>query len=168
MKSPVLKDFGIKSLIGTINHKFSGGESTKPLGEGWHFKKRKIMKFNQHVLLKHDHGITAQWVSEDWSWMAVATYQQNEIKGKNTDGEDVVIKKWALTNCSGPWTGVSEDGKSLVIIPGYEAERNNIAGEANVLLTCFNAYAGGAAAIESLWKGGEYGLLDDEEMFVND
>ena len=41
MKSPVLKGFGIKSLIGTINHKFSGGESTKPLGEGWRFKKGK-------------------------------------------------------------------------------------------------------------------------------
>lgn len=41
MKSPVLKGFGIKSLIGTINHKFSGGESTKPLGEGWRFKKKE-------------------------------------------------------------------------------------------------------------------------------
>ena len=40
MKSPVLKGFGTKSLIGIINHKFSGGESTKPLGEGWHFKKK--------------------------------------------------------------------------------------------------------------------------------
>ena len=54
------------------------------------------------------------------------------------------------------------------MISGYESVRNNIAGEANVLLTWFNAYAGGAAAIESIWKGGEYGLLDDDEMFVND
>ena len=100
--------------------------------------------------------------------MAVATYQQNEIKARNIDGEEVVVKKWALTNCSGPWTGVSEDGKTLTVISGYENERNNIAGEANLLLTCFNAYAGGAAAIESIWKGGEYGLLDDDEMFVND
>ena len=111
------------------------------------------MRFKQHVLLKHDHGITAQWISDDWSWMAVATYQQNEIKARNIDGEEV---------------GVSEDGKTLTIISGYENERNNIAGEANVLLTCFNAYAGGAAAIQSIWKGGEYGLLDDDEMFVND
>ena len=126
------------------------------------------MKFNQHVLLKHDHGITAQWVSEDWSWMAVATYHQNEIKGKNVDGEEVVIKKWVLSNCSGPWTGVSADGKSLTVIPGYESERNNIGGEANLLLTCFNAYAGGAAAIKSMWKGGNFGLFTDEEMFPND
>ena len=100
--------------------------------------------------------------------MAVATYQQNEIKSKNTDGEEVIIKKWALTNCSGPWTGIAEDGKSLIIIPGYEQARNNIAGEANVLLSCFNAYAGGVAAIESIWKGGEFGLFEDDEMFVND
>lgn len=126
------------------------------------------MRFKQHVLLKHDHGITAQWVSDDWSWMAVATYQQNEINARNTDGEEVVVKKWALTNCSGPWTGVSEDGRSLVIVPGYEPSRNNISGEANVLLTCFNAYMGGAAAIESIWKGAIYGLMDDPDMFLND
>ena len=51
------------------------------------------MRFKQHVLLKHDHGITAQWISDDWSWMAVATYQQNEINARNTDGEEVVVKK---------------------------------------------------------------------------
>ena len=94
--------------------------------------------------------------------------EDTSTKTFTIDGEEVVVKKWALTNCSGPWTGVSEDGKTLTVISGYENERNNIAGEANLLLTCFNAYAGGAAAIESIWKGGEYGLLDDDEMFVND
>ena len=50
------------------------------------------MRFKQQVLLKHDHGITAQWISEDYSQMAVATYFQQEKEGKNVDGENVVIK----------------------------------------------------------------------------
>ena len=54
------------------------------------------MRFKQHVLLKHDHGITAQWISDDWSWMAVATYQQNEIKARNIDGEWKILH-YALT-----------------------------------------------------------------------
>jgi len=40
------------------------------------------MAYKQQILLKHKHGITAQWISEDFSWIAVATYQQNEIKIK--------------------------------------------------------------------------------------
>ena len=78
------------------------------------------MRFKQHVLLKHDHGITAQWVSDDWSWMAVATYFQLEQEGTDVDGNTVTYKKWVLGNCSGPWTGVSEDGKNLTIIHGHE------------------------------------------------
>ena len=38
------------------------------------------MKFNQQVLLKHKYGITAQWISDDFSWTAVATYQQTKVK----------------------------------------------------------------------------------------
>ena len=74
------------------------------------------MKFNQQVILKHVGGITAKWVSDDWSWMAIATYYQQEKEGKNVDGETVKIKTWVLGNCSGPWTGVSPDGKDLTII----------------------------------------------------
>jgi hypothetical protein len=50
------------------------------------------MKFNQQVLLKHKYGITAQWISDDFSCTAIATYQQNEIKTKNSDGEEVIVK----------------------------------------------------------------------------
>ena len=39
------------------------------------------MRFKQQVLLKHDNGITAQWISEDWSCMAIATYYQQEKEG---------------------------------------------------------------------------------------
>ncbi len=101
------------------------------------------MTFKQLVILKHEHGITAQWQSTDWSWMAIATYHQIEEEGH---------KRWVLDNCSGPWTGLTEDGKGLTIIEGYEAERNNVSGTANLLLTLFNAYIGGKKAFESIWK----------------
>ena len=52
MKSPALKGFGTKSLIGIINHKFSGGESTKPLGEGWHFKKKENYEIQSACITK--------------------------------------------------------------------------------------------------------------------
>jgi hypothetical protein len=126
------------------------------------------MKFNQQVLLKHKYGITAQWISDDFSSTAIATYQQNIIKTKNAEGEDVIIEKWSLTNCSGPWTGTSEDGKSLVIIPGHEDSRNHISGQATVILTAISAYEGGKKTIESYWKGQIIGLFEDPEMFVND
>lgn len=118
------------------------------------------MKFNQQVVLKHDHGITAQWVSDDWSWMAIATYFQLDQEGTKADGTKVTYKKWVLGNCSGPWTGMSEDGKSLTVISGYEEERNQVSGEANLLLTLFNAYTGGKKAFEGIWKASTIGLDD--------
>jgi len=39
-------------------------------------------------------GITAQWISSDFSWMAVATYQEEEREGTNVDGEIVKYNKW--------------------------------------------------------------------------
>jgi hypothetical protein len=126
------------------------------------------MKFNQQVLLKHKYGITAQWISDDFSCTAIATYQQNEIKTKNSDGEEVIVKKWSLTNCSGPWTGTSEDGKSLVIVDGHENSIKNISGQASIILTAISAYAGGKKIIESYWKAQIIGLFEDPEMFVND
>ena len=119
------------------------------------------MRFKQQVILKHDHGITAQWVSDDWSWMAVATYFQLEQEGTDVDGNTVTYKKWVLGNCSGPWTGVSEDGKNLTIIPGFESERNNVSGEANVYLSLFNAYTGGKSAFNNMWKGPQIGFDND-------
>ena len=119
------------------------------------------MRFKQQVILKHDHGITAQWVSDDWSWMAVATYFQLEQEGTDVDGNTVTYKKWVLGNCSGPWTGVSEDGKNLTIIPGFESERNNVSGEANVYLSLFNAYTGGKNAFNNMWKGSKIGFDND-------
>lgn len=119
------------------------------------------MKFKQNVFLKHPHGITAQWISEDYSTLAIATYQQNEIKATNTSGEEVVVKKWALTNCSGPWTGVSEDGKSLVIIPGYEKELAEISSQANIILTCIGAYIGGKKAFTNMWQATILGIEND-------
>ena len=122
------------------------------------------MKFNQHVILKHEYGITAQWMSEDWTQMAIATYQQNEIKTTkpNSDpdasNEEVIIKRWSLINCSGPWTGISENGKSLVVIPGHEEARNKIAGEASLLLTLFGAEIGGKEPFANLWTGTTIGF----------
>ena len=118
------------------------------------------MKYNQQVVLKHQGGITAQWISEDWSWMAIATYFQLDQEGTKADGTKVTYKKWVLGNCSGPWTGMSEDGKSLTVIPGYEEERNQVSGEANLLLTLFNAYTGGKKAFEGIWKASTIGLDD--------
>ena len=119
------------------------------------------MRFKQQVILKHDHGITAQWVSDDWSWMAVATYFQLDQEGPDVDGNTGTYKKRVLGNCSGPWTGVSEDGKNLTIIPGFESERNNISGEANVYLSLFNAYTGGKNAFNNMWKGSKIGFDND-------
>lgn len=125
-----------------------------------------FMKFNQHVILKHKHGITAQWMSDDWTQMSIATYQQIEIKATKSNpdpdasNEEVIIKKWALANCSGPWTGLSEDGKELTVIPGHEEARNKIAGEASLLLTLFGAYIGGKKPFENLWTGATIGFED--------
>ena len=101
------------------------------------------MTFKQQVLLKHEGGITAQWISSDFSWMAVATYQQEEREGTNVDGEIVKYNKWVLVNCSGPWTGVTPDGKELTIIQGYEKIRSEVSGEATLILTCINATING-------------------------
>jgi len=116
------------------------------------------MKFKQQVILKHDHGITAQWISEDWSWMAIATYYQQEKEGKNADGEVVKYKTWVLGNCSGPWTGITPDGKELTIIPGYENVRNEVSGEATLILTCINGTVGGKKAFSSIWSGSTIGF----------
>ena len=116
------------------------------------------MRFKQQVILKHDHGITAQWIADDWSWMAIATYFQMDQEGTKADGTKVTYKKWALGNCSGPWTGITPDTKSLTVLPGFEAERNQVSGEANLLLTLFNAYTGGKKAFEGIWKASTIGL----------
>jgi hypothetical protein len=116
------------------------------------------MKFKQQVILKHDHGITAQWISEDWSNMAIATYYQQEKEGKNVDGETVKIKTWVLGNCSGPWTGVTPDGKELTIIPGYDNIRNEVSGEATLILTCINGTVGGKKAFSAIWSGSTIGF----------
>ena len=116
------------------------------------------MTFKQTILLKHEHGITAQWQSDDYSWMAVATYYEQEVEGTNVDGEKVVVKRWVLGNCSGPWTGISADGKSLTIIPGYEKEKENVSGTATVILTCLNATVGGEEALKSIWTGPTIGF----------
>ena len=118
------------------------------------------MKFKQQVILKHDHGITAQWISEDWSCMAIATYYQQEKEGQNVDGEIVKIKTWVLGNCSGPWTGVTPDGKELTIIPGYENIRNDVSGEATLILTCINGTIGGKKAFQSVWNASTIGFDD--------
>jgi len=118
------------------------------------------MKFKQQVILKHDHGITAQWISEDWSNMAIATYYQQEKEGQNVDGEIVKIKTWVLGNCSGPWTGVTPDGKELTIIPGYENIRNDVSGEATLILTCINGTIGGKKAFQSVWNASTIGFDD--------
>jgi hypothetical protein len=116
------------------------------------------MTFNQQVLLKHEGGITAQWISSDYSWMAIATYYQQEKEGKNVDGEIVKYKTWVLGNCSGPWTGVTPDGKELTLVEGYEQERDQVSGEATLILTCINATINGNNALNSIWKATKIGF----------
>jgi len=116
------------------------------------------MRFNQQVLLKHEHGITAQWMADDYSNMAIATYQQEKGTGTDVDGNQVILKKWVMVNCSGPWTGLSEDGKSLVINGMFDAERKNIAGEATVILTCLNATLGGEKVLDGFWNAQKIGF----------
>ena len=116
------------------------------------------MRFNQQVLLKHEHGITAQWMADDYSNMAIATYQQEKGTGTDVDGNQVILKKWVMVNCSGPWTGLSEDGKSLVINGMFDAERKNISGEATVILTCLNATLGGEKVLDGFWNAQKIGF----------
>ena len=116
------------------------------------------MRFKQQVLLKHAKGNKAQWMSDDYSWLAVATFEQNETKGTTVDGTEVIIKKWAMVNCSGPWTGLSPDGKDLVIVPGFEKEHEKIASEASLILTCVNATIGGEKALNSIWSANKIGF----------
>ena len=116
------------------------------------------MRFNQQVLLKHEHGITAQWMADDYSNMAVATYQQEPGSGVDVNGNQVKTSKWVLVNCSGPWTGMSEDGKSLVINSSFEDERQFVSGDATVILTCLNATAGGDKALDGLWSAQKIGF----------
>jgi len=103
------------------------------------------MKFNQQIILKHEHGITAQWMSDDYTNMAIVTYQQDN-------------NKWVLVNCSGPWTGLSEDGKSLLINDKFESERLKVSGDATIILTCLNATIGGAEALDNVWRGQKSGF----------
>ena len=116
------------------------------------------MNFKQTILIKHANGITAQWQSDDYSWVAIATYQQEKGTGTDIDGNQVVLKKWVMTNCSGPWTGISKDGKELTIVEGYEKERENVSGTATVILTCLNATIGGDKALKSIWTGPTIGF----------
>ena len=121
------------------------------------------MKFNQHVILKHEYGITAQWMSADWTQTAIATYQQNDIKTTkhNPDPDasiDKIYKRWTLINCSGPWTSISENNKSITIIPGYEDARNKIAGEASLLFKKKNRSV--ARRVSSVLAGGPWSTRD--------
>ena len=90
----------------------------------------------------------------------MATYYQQEKEGQNVDGEIVKIKTWVLGNCSGPWTGITPDGKELIIIPGYENVRNNVSGEATLILTCINGTIGGKKAFQSVWNAATIGFDD--------
>jgi len=116
------------------------------------------MRFNQQILVKHEYGITAQWVSEDFSYTAIATYYQQEKESENIDGELVKYKTWVLGNCSGPWTGITPDKKELIIIDGYEKERNEISGQATLILTCINASTNGNNALNNIWKANKIGF----------
>ena len=116
------------------------------------------MRFNQQVLLEHEHGATAQWVSDDYSCTAIALYHQIELEGTNRDKEVVKFKKWVLGSCTGPWTGL-EDGR-LVFNGEYEQQRDNVCGEANLILTCLNGTVNGREALKSIWRGHHINTMD--------
>lgn len=118
------------------------------------------MTFNQQIFLEHEHGATVQWQSEDWSWSAIALYHQIELEGTNIDKEVVKYKQWVLGSCTGPWTGY-EDGK-LVFNGQYEQQRDNICGEANLILTCLNGTINGREALKSIWRGFYINTKDKE------
>lgn len=107
------------------------------------------MQFKQQILIEHDGGVTAQWKSTGSEWMAIATYQMTTSEVKQADGTLAEYKRYALVNCSGPWTGFN-DGE-LQLLPGYEEERDHVSGEAGIILTCLNAYMNGAETLNSFW-----------------
>jgi len=109
-------------------------------------------RFEQTVLLKHAGGITAQWLNSFSNQVAICTYSPKD------NG------KYSLDYVSSPWTGINKhdtDDSSqweLTIIPGYEKEREQIASEAMLILTCLNASVGGERALQSIWNAPTIGF----------
>ena len=109
--------------------------------------KKGSMRLEPQVLLKHQYGVTMQWWNVAENYLVVATYQPT----KNG--------KYALTNVSGPWSGVEKPVESKsetwrpCILPGYDRERTFALDKADIVLTCLNADYGGMQALKTVFGG---------------
>ena len=109
--------------------------------------KQQNMKLRPQVIIKHQHGVTMQWWNVAENYLVVATYQPT------TGGN------YALSNVSGPWSGVEKPSESDVtswkpcILPGYENERAYALESADIVLMCLNAGKPGVRALPAAFHG---------------
>lgn len=106
--------------------------------------KRRTMNIQPIVVLKHQHGVTAQWLDSQSGTQVVATYEENN-------------GSYGLTQVSGPWSGVrkpEDDPKTWVpyIKEGYDEIRSYALMQADMILTSLNS-TNGMELLRSQFKG---------------
>jgi len=105
---------------------------------------KRTMNIQPIVILKHQYGVTAQWLDSQSSTQVVATYE--EYNGS-----------YGLTQVAGPWSGVrkpEDDPKTWTpyIKEGYDEIRAYCLMQADMILTCLNS-TNGLKLLRNQFKG---------------
>ncbi|BAQ84416.1 hypothetical protein [uncultured Mediterranean phage uvMED] len=105
---------------------------------------RRRMNIQPIVVLKHKHGVTAQWLDSKTNTQVVATYEENN-------------GSYGLTQVAGPWSGVrkpEDDPKTWTpyIKEGFDEIRSYALMQADMILTSLNS-TNGLKLLRSQFKG---------------
>ncbi|BAQ84356.1 hypothetical protein [uncultured Mediterranean phage uvMED] len=105
---------------------------------------RRRMNIQPIVVLKHQYGVTAQWLDSKTNTQVVATYEENN-------------GSYGLTQVAGPWSGVrkpEDDPKTWTpyIKEGFDEIRSYALMQADMILTCLNS-TNGLKLLRSQFKG---------------
>ena len=106
--------------------------------------KRKTMNIQPIVVLKHQYGVTAQWLDSKTNTQVVATYEENN-------------GSYGLTQVAGPWSGVrkpEDDPKTWTpyIKEGFDEIRAYALMQADMILTSLNS-TNGMELLRNQFKG---------------
>ncbi len=105
---------------------------------------RRRMNIQPIVVLKHQYGVTAQWLDSKTNTQVVATYEENN-------------GSYGLTQVAGPWSGVrkpEDDPKTWTpyIKEGFDEIRAYALMQADMILTSLNS-TNGMELLRNQFKG---------------
>lgn len=105
---------------------------------------RRRMNIQPIVVLKHQYGVTAQWLDSKTNTQVVATYEENN-------------GSYGLTQVAGPWSGVrkpEDDPKTWTpyIKEGFDEIRSYALMQADMILTSLNS-TNGMDLLRNQFKG---------------